>query len=126
VENKHILFKNESYQIIGACMEVHNELGNGFLEKVYQEALAIEFEKSKIPYIRENKLELYYKKIQLDQYYMVDFICFDEIIIEVKAVAKLKPEHIAQTINYLKATNKKLALLVNFGESQFHFQRVVR
>ena len=107
-------------------MEVHNELGNGFLEKVYQEALAIEFEKSKIPYIRENKLELYYKKIQLDQYYMVDFICFDEIIIEVKAVAKLKPEHIAQTINYLKATNKKLALLVNFGESQFHFQRVVR
>lgn len=120
-----ILYKDESYEIIGACMEVHNQLGCGFLEAVYQEALAIEFENRGIPFEREKRLTIEYKGQVLKKEYVADFVCFDKIIIEVKALSKLASEHLAQTLNYLKITDYKLGLLVNFGTTSLKYKRVV-
>jgi len=110
-----LLFKEESYQIVGACFEVYKEKGNGFLEAVYQECLAIEFSKLGVPFVEHPKLQLKYKGQDLKQIYEPDFLCFGQIIIEIKAVKNLLDEHRAQIINYLKATNMPLGLLVNFG-----------
>jgi GxxExxY protein len=112
---KEILFKDESYKIIGACYEVYNGMGNGFLEAVYQECLRKEFRFQRIPFIEKPKLEIFYKNDKLEQYYEPDFVCYNEIILEIKAVRTLTDEHKAQVINYLKATGKRLGLLVNFG-----------
>jgi len=113
--NNLILFKDESYQIIGACFEVYKEKGNGFLEAVYQECLSIEFVDQNIPFIEKPKLKLSYKGRELKQTYEPDFLCFTEIIVEIKAVKQLANEHRAQAINYLKSAGKQLGLLVNFG-----------
>ena len=110
-----LLFKNESYKIVEACFEVYKEKGNGFLEAVYQECLVLEFMKQSISHIEKPCLRLEYKGRRLKQTYEPDFLCFDEIIVEIKAVKQLADEHRAQTINYLKATGKQLGLLVNFG-----------
>ena len=110
-----ILFKEESYRIIGACFEVYKEKGNGFLEAVYQECLAMEFAGQDIPFVEHPVLRLEYKGRELQQSYVPDFLCFDQIIVEIKAVKALADEHRAQVINYLKATDKQLGLLVNFG-----------
>ena len=110
-----IVYKEESYRIIGACFEVYKEKGTGYLEAVYQECLAIEFDSSVIPYEEKMDLKLHYKGQPLKQFYQPDFFCFDEIIVEIKAVKQLKDEHRAQIINYLKSTGVKLGLLVNFG-----------
>ena len=110
-----ILFKEESYRIVGACFEVYNELGSGFLEAVYQEALRREFQLQGIPFQEKPEIELYYKGERLDQTYQPDFLCFGQIIVELKAAKSLADDHRAQAINYLKATRKKLGLLVNFG-----------
>lgn len=110
-----IIYKDESYKIIGACFEVYKTKGCGFLEGVYQECLAIEFSLRKIPFIAKRKIYLDYKGTPLEQYFEPDFICFDKIIIEIKSVSNLSKEHRAQTINYLHATSFELALLVNFG-----------
>ncbi|WP_320167913.1 GxxExxY protein [Mangrovibacterium marinum] len=120
-----ILYPKESYKIIGACMEVHKTLGCGFLEAVYQEALALEFKSRGIPFEQEPLLEIVYKGQTLNKTYKADFICFDQIIIELKALNKLSNEHIAQTLNYLKATDYKLGLLVNFGTTSLQYKRVV-
>ena len=110
-----LLFREESYKIVGSCFEVYKEKGNGFLEAVYQECLAMEFKEQAIPFIEKPRLKLDYKGRELKQTYEPDFLCFDEIIVELKAVKQLADEHRAQTINYLKATGKQLGLLVNFG-----------
>ena len=110
-----IVYKEESYRIIGACFEVHKENGAGFLEAVYQECLSIEFASSAIPYQEKRDLRLHYKGQVLKQFYQPDFFCFDRIIVEIKAVKQLNDEHRAQIINYLKSTSVKLGLLVNFG-----------
>jgi len=110
-----ILYKDESYKIIGACFEVYKEKGNGFLEAVYQECLAIEFAEQAIPFVEQSRLKLDYKGRALRQFYEADFLCYDEIIVEIKAVKCLTDEHRAQLINYLKATGKQLGLLINFG-----------
>lgn len=112
-----IVFKEESYRIIGACFEVYREKGNGFLEAVYQECLAIEFGEQQIPFDEKPRLRLKYKGWSLKQEYEPDFLCFGEIVVEVKAVKVLADEHRAQVINYLKSTGKQLGLLVNFGHS---------
>lgn len=112
---KEVLFKEESYRIMGACFEVYNELGSGFLEAVYQEALRREFQAQGIPFREKPEIELYYKGTRLDQKYQPDFLCYDQIIVELKAAKALADDHRAQTINYLKATQKRLGLLVNFG-----------
>jgi GxxExxY protein len=110
-----LIFKDESYRILGACFEVYKEMGNGYLESVYQECLALELNDQQVPSIEKPKLKLDYKGKPLKHTYQPDFICFDEIILEIKSVKSLTDEHRAQVINYLKATGKKLGLLVNFG-----------
>jgi GxxExxY protein len=119
-----LLYKEECYKIIGACMEVHNTLGCGFLEAVYQEALAIEFDKRGIPYVREPELNIEYKGIVLSKKYNADFICYDKIIIESKALSELLTVHQSQVINYLKITKFKLGILVNFGEENLNYIRL--
>ena len=119
-----MLYKDETEKILKACINVHNELGNSFLEPVYQEALAIEFNLQGIPYKKEVKLEITYKGHKLDKEYYADFICYDSIIVELKAVARLVNSHKAQVINYLSAINKNVGLLVNFGESSLKWQRI--
>jgi GxxExxY protein len=119
------LYERETYQIIGAMMEVHKTLGCGFLEAVYQEALAIEFEKQKIPFVKEKKLLLFYKGIQIEKFYIADFICFDKIIVELKALSALTSTHDSIMINYLKATKLKVGLLANFGERSLKHKRLI-
>lgn len=110
-----ILYRDESYRIIGACFEVYKEKGNGFLESVYQECLSIELTAQGIPFAAQPRLRLRYKGCDLLQTYQADFTCFDRIIVEIKAAKSLVDEHRAQIINYLKATGMELGLLVNFG-----------
>ena len=110
-----LIYKEESYAIQGAIFEVYREMGCGFLESVYQECLEKEFRARKIPFVAQAELHLSYKGVVLQQKYRPDIICFNKIIIELKAVKQTAHEHEAQVINYLKATNMKLGLLVNFG-----------
>ena len=110
-----ILFKEQIYRIIGACFEVCKEEGSGFLEAVYQECLARELAEQEIPFEEKPRLRLEYKGRPLKQEHEPGFLCFGEIIIEIKAVKQLTDEHRAQVINYLKATGKQLGLLVNVG-----------
>ncbi len=121
--HQEILYKAESYKIVGACMEVHKTLGCGFLEPVYQDALALEFSNRGIPYEREKLFEIRYKGTLLPPTYKADFICFDRIIVELKALSQLTNDHAAQIMNYLKASNLKLGLLVNFGTHSLQYQR---
>jgi GxxExxY protein len=120
-----LLFKDEVYRILGCCFEVHKNLGHGFLEPVYQEALAMELESKSIPFIKEHRLNIKYKDRLLDKTYVADFVCFDKIIIELKAVDTLSASHTAQVLNYLKATGIKLGLLVNFGSSSLQYKRLI-
>jgi len=121
-----LLFKDESFKIIGACMEVHKELGSGFLEGVYQDALKIEFFLQGIPNENEKSIGVYYKDSLLDRGYRADFVCYGNIIVELKAQVCLTSKDVAQVINYLKGTNLELGLLINFGEESLKFERVVR
>jgi GxxExxY protein len=120
-----IIYKEESFKIIGLCMEVHNNLGSGFLEIVYKDALEYELKKSNIPYEREKKYEVNYKGIILPHKFYADFVVMDKIILEVKAVQGIADEFIAQSINYLKVSNNKLALIANFGELKLNYKRIV-
>lgn len=106
-------------------MEVHKQLGCGFLEPVYQEALAIEFSKRRIPFRREVKLPVFYKDMRLNTPYRVDFICFDEIAVELKALAHLGGTEEAQLINYLKASGRETGLLLNFGARSLAYRRFI-
>lgn len=115
----------ETYAVIGAAMTVHRELGCGFLEAVYQDALEKEFQYLSIPYAREVKLPVFYRGEQLNSYYQADFICFDSVIVELKALQKLSGTEEAQVINYLKASNLHRALLINFGSKSLQHKRLV-
>jgi GxxExxY protein len=115
-----LIFEEESYQIRGAVFEVYREMGCGFLEPVYQECLEKELPHSKVPFVPQRELILHYKGDRLNQTYKPDFICFDCIIVEIKAVKELANEHRAQVHNYLNATKMKLGFLVNFG----HYPKV--
>lgn len=120
-----LLFEEETYKVIGACMEVHKILGNGFLEPVYQEVLAKEFGLQGIPFGREKRITILYKGDILNKQYLADFVCFDKIIVELKALSALSSEHESQLLNYLKATGCKVGLLVNFGEKSFKYKRMI-
>ncbi len=120
-----MLYEKESFRIIGACMEVHKKLGIGFLESVYQEALAIEFTLSDIPYEREKKLNIFYKGYDIGKKYFADFICYQSIILELKAMSSICKQHEAQVLNYLRATGYKLGIIINFGEISLTFRRMV-
>ncbi len=110
-----IVYKDESYKIIGACFEVYKQKGFGFTEPIYQECLAIEFEIQGIPFIEQPEIQLEYKGRKLKQFFKPDFICYDKIIVEIKALPDLIDHNKSQTLNYLNATNFELALLINFG-----------
>jgi GxxExxY protein len=120
-----LLFKDEVYQLIGAAMEVHRELGPGFLETVYQEALELELMHQSIPYEREKPLTIFYKGIKLTRTYAADFLCHDNIIVELKALSQLNGEHEAQLINYLKATKLRVGVLINFGAKSLEYKRMI-
>jgi GxxExxY protein len=115
----------KTYAIIGAAMEVHKELGSGFLEAVYQEALEKEFINQGIPHNSQPAVKIYYKNQPLNKTYQPDFICFDDIIVEIKAMDKLSGVEHAQIINYLKATELKVGLLINFGSKSLEHKRFV-
>lgn len=115
-----------TFAIIGAAMEVHSQLGSGFLEAVYQEALAFELTLRKIPFVREVNLPIVYKGSRLETFYKSDFICFESVIVELKAMVSLGGIETAQVLNYLKATGFDIGLLLNFGANSLEFKRVVR
>ncbi len=112
-----------TYKVIGAAMEVHRNLGCGFTEKVYQDALEKELQIQKIPYEREVRMHVIYKNEELDSEYIPDFVCYDKIVVELKAVEELTDLHKAQTINYLHVSRMPVALLMNFGTESLEFQR---
>jgi len=122
-----IVYKKESYAIVGACFEVYNEKGCGFLEPVYQECLSIEFEYQRIPAIAKPLLSLSYRGRLLVQSYQPDFVCFEKVIVELKAVSAVVDEQRAQLLNYLHATGFALALLVNFGHyPKLQYERLAK
>ena len=120
-----IIYSDESYAIIGACMKVHSGLGAGFLEAVYQEALIKEFVNSDIPFESQKKLSLYYNDEKLNKYYKADFLCFDKIVLEIKEVDYMNNNMRNQLLNYLKATKMKLGLLINFGKRSLEYKRIL-
>lgn len=114
-----------TFAIIGAAMEAHRELGRGFLEAVYQEAMAFELQARSIPFQKQVELPIAYKGKRLQTYYRADFVCYDDVIVEVKALGNLTGIEESQVINYLKATGLRVGLLVNFGTSSLEWKRLV-
>ncbi|MBI3580203.1 MAG: GxxExxY protein [Ignavibacteriales bacterium] len=122
-----LLYKDEAFAIIGAAIEVHKELGCGFLEAVYQEALEIELRNKSISFKSQHALAITYKGNQLQKEYVADFICYDKIIVELKALDRLSSKEESQILNYLKATDMKLGLLINFGSpTTLEWKRFIR
>ena len=120
-----IIFKEESFQIVGILFEVHNNLGGGFSEIVYKDALEYEFKNLNIPFEREKEYVVKYKDTILNHKFYADFILFDKIILELKSCEKLDPKHIAQCINYLKVSSNKLAILANFNNKSLEYKRII-
>lgn len=120
-----IVLRDESYKIVGICMEVHRELGMGFKEAVYKEVLEIEFKNQSIQYEREKLFKIEYKGNMLKHKYPADFIVFNQLILEVKATSFIVDCFVAQTINYLKASGLKLGIIANFGQRSFVHKRIV-
>ena len=121
-----IVYKEESYTILGSCFNVYNDKGCGFLEPVYQECCDIEFTYQNIPHLAQMALQLTYRDQVLKQCYKPDFVCYGKIILEIKAVSQLTDEHRAQLINYLNATGMKLGILLNFGHQRtLEYERIV-
>jgi len=121
----HVFHAEEVFRIQGAVFEVNRVMGRGFLEAVYQECLSLEFAAREIPFQATPQLKLTYKAAQLRQTYVPDFVCFEAIIVELKATREVAPEHRAQVLNYLRATGLKVGLLVNFGDAKATVQRFV-
>jgi len=120
-----ILFKEESYRIIGACMKVHRGLGLGFLESVYEEALEQEFKNVEIPFERQVKLNIFYEEQKLKKYFIADFVCYNKIVVEIKSVKHVPGAFYSQLNNYLAATRKELGILVNFGTTSLTYKRII-
>jgi GxxExxY protein len=120
-----IIHKEDSFDVVGVCMEVHSQLGPGFLEIVYKDAIEVEFNSSGIKYGREIQFDVQYKGAQLRHKFFADFTVFDKIILEVKCAESLHDIFYAQSLNYLKVSGYRLALLVNFGQERLEFKRIV-
>jgi GxxExxY protein len=116
-------YKDRTFQVIGAALEVHGNLGCGFMEAVYEEAFRKELEFMNIPFEEQKTIPIYYKGELLNQYYVADFVCYGDIIVELKAVSELQKIHEAQVINYLKATGFEVGLLFNFGSESLEKKR---
>ena len=122
---KRLIFKEEAYRIIGLCMEVYNQLGGGFSEIVYKDALQLELVQHDIMYEREKEFPVFYKGKLLPHKFYADFVVFDSIIVELKCVNTFLDEHMAQVINYLKVSGTSLALLINFNRNKLEYKRIV-
>ena len=120
-----ILFKDESYKIIGACFEVHNILGHGFKEAVYKDALELELTRLGVPFVREKAFTIIYKEQKLKHFFIADFVVYDTIILEIKIGSYIGDPYIKQTINYLKASGLRLGIVINFGLLKLESQRIV-
>ncbi|MFD0863506.1 GxxExxY protein [Sungkyunkwania multivorans] len=120
-----LLYREESYKVIGTLFEVHNNLGGGFLEVVYKDALEYEFKRQKIPFERERQYTITYKDIILPHVFFADFVVFDKIVLEVKAVFDIHDSHVAQTINYLKVSSNRVGILANFGTDKLDYRRLI-
>lgn len=120
-----LILEEETYKVIGACIKVHKNLGNGFTQAVYQEAVLKEFSKAEIPFDQEKKLPIFYEGSELDQCFVADFLCFDKILVEVKAVGSLTENTKRQALHYLKSTNLEVGLLINFGENSLTWKRFI-
>ena len=125
LQTKDLIFKDEVYEIVGICMEIHRILGRGFKEVVYKDALEYEFEARHLPYSREKEFKIEYQTAILKHSYNADFIYDDKIALEIKAQRGIIEDHLKQTINYLAASKLKLALIINFGEESLKFKRVL-
>ena len=119
------IYRDETFKIIGACMEVHRELGKGHDEVIYKDALEIEFGRQGVSFSREKEFVISYKGVILRHSYFADFVVFDKIILEAKAIECLTDSHVKQVLNYLAASKLKLGLLVNFGEDSLSWKRVI-
>lgn len=117
--------EEETYKIIGICMEVHRNLGPGLLEVIYKDALEIEFRQNNIPFIREKEFFIEYKGQILPHKFYADFIVCEDVILEVKAIKEFSNEHIAQTLNYMKLSNSEIGLLVNFQTKSLQYKRYI-
>jgi GxxExxY protein len=120
-----LLYKEEIFQLVGLCMEIHREWGKGHDEVIYKDALVIELTRAAIPFSRERNYEITYKAVILPHYYYADFVVRDKILFEAKAVEKLTDSHIKQVLNYLAASKLRVGLLVNFGGDSLEWKRVV-
>lgn len=120
-----IIYKDEAYIIIGLCMEVHNQLGHGFSEIVYKDALELEFKENEISYEREKEYLVNYKGKLLKHKFYADFVVFDKIILEIKCVKEFADEHLSQSINYLKVSENRLTLLINFSKNKLEYKRIL-
>ncbi len=120
-----LLYKQECYQLVGLCMEIHRELGKGHDEVIYKDALVVELSRASIPFEREKKYEIHYKGVLLPHHYYADFVIWDKIIFEAKAIEKLTDSHVKQVLNYLAASKLRLGLLANFGGDSLEWNRVI-
>jgi GxxExxY protein len=120
-----LLFKEESYKIIGACFEVHKALGHGFKETVYKDALELEFNRIAFPFKREKHYDIYYKEQKLKHSFLADFVVLDQIILEIKIGNYIGEPYLKQTLNYLKASGLRLGIVINFGTPSLEYQRVI-
>ena len=120
-----LLYKEESFQLVGLCMEIHRELGKGHDEVIYKDACVLEMNRAGIPFARERKYEISYKGVVLPHHYFADFVVWDKIIFEAKAIERLTDTHVKQVLNYLAAAKLRLGLLVNFGGESLEWKRVI-
>jgi GxxExxY protein len=120
-----LLYREQTGQLIGLCMEIHRLLGKGHDEVIYKDALIVELSRANIPFVREKEYEVTYKEVVLPHFYFADFIVWDKILFEAKAVERLTDAHIKQVLNYLAASKLRVGLLVNFGSDSLDWKRVI-
>jgi GxxExxY protein len=120
-----LLYREETHRLIGFCMEIHRELGKGHDEVIYKDALVVELSRANVPFARENKYEVNYKGVILQHFYRADFVVWNKILFEAKAVEQLTDAHGKQVLNYLAASKLRLGLLVNFGDDSLEWKRVI-
>jgi GxxExxY protein len=120
-----LLYREETHQLVGFCMEIHGELGKGHDEVIYKDALVVELSRANIPFTREKPYQVQYKNVILPHTYRADFVIWDKILFEGKAVEKLTDAHVKQVLNYLAASKLRLGLLVNFGSNSLEWKRVI-
>lgn len=125
MDDSDFILKEETHRVIGLCMEVHRNLGHGFLEVVYKDALEYEFRSNGILFEREKQYDVWYKDIKLPHKFFADFVVFDQIILEVKSTKAIASEFLAQGLNYLRASDNKVCLVVNFGRKSLEWKRLV-